>query len=177
MPLTKQQKEELVAQLVEKMKDAKSVVFADYQGLSVEDMDSLRGSMREQGVVFQVAKKTLFKIAAKEAGLGELTDQMVEGPVGAAFAMEDEISAAKTLYKFGKENENLKLRGGVFEGKLLDAAGIKEIATLPGKEELIGKFIYLVKYPIQGFHGVLNNTTGGFVRVLNAIKEKQEASA
>lgn len=177
MPLTKTQKEELVAQLVSKMKDAKAVVFADYQGLSVGEIQEMRNAMREKGVEFQVAKKTLMKIAAKEAGFGDVPDEVLEGPVGAAFSMEEEIAAAKTIHTFAKKNENLKLRGALFEGRILSVAETKELAQLPGKEELIAKFIYLVKYPVQGFHGVLNNTVSGFVRALNAIKEQKESAA
>ena len=177
MPLTKPQKEELVAQLVQKMKDAKAVVFANYKGLSVADLSTMRNQMREKGVEFQVAKKTLIKLAAKEAGFGDLPDEVLEGPVGAAFSMTEEIAAAKTLHQFGKKNANLELRGALFEGRILSIAETHELANLPSKEELISKFIYLVKYPVQGFHGVLNNTVAGFVRALNAIKEKQESAA
>ncbi len=176
MPLTKAQKEDLVSQLVEKMKEAKSVIFADFKGLSVLDMGELRKDMREKGVQFKVAKRTLLKLAAKEAGFGEIPDESLEGSVGAAFSMEDEISAAKTVHLFSKKNENLQLRGGIFEGKVITVAEAKALALLPGREELLGKFVYLVKYPVQGFHGVLNNTLAGFVRVLNAVKEKQEQS-
>lgn len=177
MPLSKDQKEGLVKQMVDQMKDAKAVVFADYQGLSVEDMKDLRKKLREKGVEFKVAKKTLIRIAAKEAGFDELSDEIIEGPVGAAFGMEDEIAAAKIIYGFGKENKNLKLRGSIFEGRVLSVAETVELAQLPGKEELMAKFVYILKSPLSGFHGVLNNTIAGFVRVLNAVKEKQEQSA
>ena len=91
--------------------------------------------------------------------------------------MEDEISAAKLLHKFGKTNKNLKLRGALFEGRVLSVAETTDLAQLPGKEELLAKLVYLLKSPIQGFHGVLNNTIGGFVRVLDAVREKQEQAA
>lgn len=177
MPLTKAQKEKAVNALIKQMKDAKSVVFADFQGLTVEDLAQLRKSMREKGVVYQVAKKTLLRIAAKEAGYSEIPNELLEGPVGAAFSMEEEIAAAKLVYQFAKKNKNLKLRGALFEGRVLSIAETKELAMLLSKEELIGKFIYLVKYPIQGFHGVLYNTIAGFVRALNAIKEQKGQTA
>ena len=173
MPLTRQQKEELVKAMTDEMKSAKAVVFADYQGLSVADMDALRKELREAGVKFQITKKTLMKISAKEAGFDEIPAEVLEGPVGAAFSMEDEIAAAKILDKFGKKHKNLKLRGALFQGKVLTVAETKELASLPGYEELIAKFIFLVKSPISGFHGVMNNTVSGFVRVLEAIREKQ----
>lgn len=178
MPLTKEQKADILQDVTDKMKDAKAVVFADFKGLSVEDMSVMRNSLREQGVQFKVVKKTLIKLAAKEAGFeDEISDDALEGSVGVAFGMEDEISAAKLLYKFAKTNENLKLRGALFEGRVLSVAETKDLAQLPGKEELLAKLVYLLNSPIQGFHGVLNNTISGFVRVLDAVREKQEQAA
>ncbi len=177
MPLTKAQKAELVSALSEQMKQAKSVVFADFQGLSVKDMKAMRAEMRTQGVLFKVTKRTLIKIAAKEAGYAELPNEVLEGPVGAALSMEDELAAAKLIKKFSKVNSNLKLRGALFQGNVLSVAQTKDLADLPGKEELLTKLVYLLKSPIQGFHGVLHGTLGGFVRVLNAVKEQKEQAA
>lgn len=178
MALTKAQKEDIAKELAEKMKEAKSVVFADYKGLTVKELKELRTLLRESGVTFKVVKKTLIKIAAKEAGFeGEISNDVVEGPVGAALSMEDEIAAARLLHQFSKKHDNLKLRGALFEGRVLSLADTKELALLPGKEELLAKLVYLLKSPVSGFHGVLNNTISGFVRVLNAVKEKQEQSA
>ncbi len=178
MALTREQKEDIVKKMTEQMKNAKSVVFADYKGLSVTDMQNLRTKLRESGVEFKITKKTLMKIAAKDAGFNdELPQEVLEGPVGAAFSMEDELAAAKILFNYSKENKKLDLRGAIFEGRVLSVAETKELAQLPGKEELLAKFVYLVKSPIQGFHGVLSNTISGFVRVLDAVREKQEQSA
>jgi len=172
MALTKEQKSEVLESLKNDMKGAKSVVFADFQGVSVKDFQALRQQLREAGVKFQVAKKTLIRLAAKDSGFEEIPTEVLEGPVGAAFSMEDEIIAAKLLHNFKKKNENLKLRGAIFEGRILSVAETKELALIPGKDELIGQFIYLVKSPLSGFHGVLNNTIAGFVRALDAIAKK-----
>ncbi len=177
MPLTKEQKEEILKDLVEDVKNAKAVVFADYRGMSVQEIKDLREKMREKGVHFKVAKKTLLNLAAKECGFGEIPNEVVEGPVGAAFGMEDEISAAKTIHELAKKNKNLKLRGSLFEGRVLSVEETKELAQLPGMEELMGKFIYVIKSPIQGFHGVLNNTVSGFVRALDGIREQKEKAS
>lgn len=173
MPLTKEQKAGILDSMISDMKDAKSVVFADFQGVSVKDFQALRSQLREAGVKFKVAKKTLIRLAAKDQGFEEIPAEVLEGPVGAAFSMEDEIVAAKLLHDFAKKNENLKLRGAIFEGKILSIAETKQLALIPGKDELIGKFIYLIKSPISGFHGVLNNTLAGFVRALDAVAKKQ----
>ncbi len=174
MPLTKEQKKEILDKLIKDIKEAKSVIFADYRGMSVQDIKDLRARMKEKGVSFTVAKKTLLNIASKEAGYGEIPAEAVEGPVGAAFGMEDEISPAKIVYELAKKNENLKLRGALFDGRVISVAETKALAELPSFEELVGKFIYLVRYPVQGFHGVLNNTISGFVGVLDAVREQNE---
>lgn len=173
MPLTKAQKGEILKKLTESVKAAKSIVFADFQGLAVKDLDAMRKEMRKEGVKFDIAKKTLIKIAAKDSGYADIPDEVITGPVGAAFSMEDEVAAARIIFQFAKKHENLKLRGALFGGKVLNVAETKYLATLPSKKELLGKFVYLVKYPIQGFHDVLQNTIGGFVRVLGAIKDKK----
>lgn len=173
MSLTKAQKGDLIKDLTAQIKGAKSVVFADYQGLSVKDIKNLRKQLREKGIKYQVAKKTLIKIAAKEAGYSDIPKDILEGPVGAAFASENETAAAKIIYQFAKKNTNLKLRGAFFEGRVLSLAETKQLAMLPSKEELIAKLLYLIKYPIQGFHGVLYGTLAGFVRALKAIGDKK----
>lgn len=178
MAVTKEKKKEMLADLISKMKEAKSVVFADFHGLSVKDLSKMRNELREKGVNFKVAKKTLVRIAAKEAGVEqELDEKVLEGTVGTAFSMDDEIFAARFLKDFAKKNKNLSLRGSIFEGKVLSVAETMVLASLPGKDELLAKLVYILKSPIQGFHGVLHNTMAGLVRVLNAVKEKQEKSA
>lgn len=177
MALTKDQKKEILDELIEDVKNAKAVVFADYRGMSVKDLKDLREKLREKGVHFKVAKKTLMNLASKECGFGEIPEDVFEGPVGAAFGMEDEISAAKLIHQIAKKNENLKLRGSLFEGRVLSVEETKELAQLPGMEELLGKFIYVIKSPIQGFHGALNNTISGFVRALDGIREQKEKAS
>jgi large subunit ribosomal protein L10 len=177
MPLTKDQKKTILDDLITQMKDAKSVIFADYRGMTVKDIKEMREAFREKGVKYQVAKKTLIKLAAKELGYEEIPDEVLEGPVGIAFSMEDEVAAANEIHRIGKTNENLQLRGALFENRVLSIAETKQLALLPGKEELLGKLVMLLNSPIQGFHGVLNNTISGFVRVLNAVKEKQEQAS
>ena len=166
MPLTKEQKDTILKKLIDHMKEAKSVIFADYQGVSVKDIKALRKLMRQEGVKFQVAKKTLMKLAAKESGYQEIPAEIIEGPVGAAFCTEDELAGARLIYQFAKKVKNLKLRGALFGGKVLSVAETNELAALPGRMELIAKFLYLVNYPVSGF-----------VRALNAIREKREQPA
>lgn len=174
MAVTKEKKEQILKKLVEAMKGAKSVAFAEYKGISMKDLSRLRAELRKAKVTFTVAKKTLIRLAAKEAGFDNLPDEIMEGPIGAVFSMEDEIAAVKILHKFSKKVDAIKIKGALFNGRVLSTAEAKALALLPSKEELLAKFVYLLKSPITGFHGVLKNTISGFVRALNAIKEKRE---
>lgn len=178
MSLTKDQKKELLTALTKQIKEAKSVIFADYQGCSVKEMKKLRDKLRENGVKFKVSKKTLIKIAAKEAGFAdEIPDEVLTGPVGAAFCMEDEIVAAKLISNLSKEIKNLKLRGALFEGRVLSVKETQQLALIPSRLELLAKLVYMFNSPISRFHGVLHGTILGLVRVLNAIGEKKGKTA
>ena len=174
MPITRGQKEELLADLIEKFKKAKAVVFSDYRGLSVKNMSKLRSVLREKGIDYLVAKKTLIKKAAAEAGLPEIPAENLEGPISVAFSYEDEILAAKLLGEFKREHEQIKLRSGVMEDDLLDAAGVEVLSNVPSKEASVAQMIGLFKAPVSGFYSILHGTLGGFVRVLKGTSEKGE---
>ena len=125
----------------------------------------------------QVAKKTLLRLAAEKNNIETIADEILEGPISATFSYEDDFGALQILFKFSKENENLKLLGGIISGKVVDAATIKQYANLPSREELLAKFMGSVQSPLSGFVGVLNNLITGFVRVLKAQSEKQPPTA
>jgi large subunit ribosomal protein L10 len=172
MAITKQKKEDVLQKLVANFKDSKSVVFSQYSGVNVKDMSKLRNELRESGVRYTVAKKTLLKLAAKEAGLGELSDELIEGPVATAFSLEDEVAAAKILHKFSKEIEGLQLSGGLLEGEFFGKDKAMMLAQIPGKEELIGKFMGSLQAPVQGLHGVMSAVMRSFVGTLQAVVDQ-----
>jgi len=176
MPVTRQKKEEVLAELVQKFKDAKSVVFSENKGLSVFEMQELRGNLREKNAEIKIAKKTLIKLAAKEAGYDNIPDEIMTGAAGAVFSYDDIVAGAKTIYDYAKEHEALALLGGLLDGKVMDLKEANTLATIPSKEELLSKLVYILKSPISGFHGVLNNTLTGFVRVLDEIAKKGETA-
>jgi len=171
MATSRAQKEAMLEQLTSDMKAAKSVVFVDLHGLTVEQMTELRRALRDRGVKTKVAKKTLLVLAGKTNGY-EIEKASLDGQIAVAFSMEDEIAAAQELYKLGKKNELIKLVGGIFEGKVVDKATITQVAQLPSKEELLAKLVGSMKAPISGFHGVLHGTLRGFVQVCKQISEK-----
>lgn len=173
MPITKDAKKTILQGLVDKFARSKSVVFTEYRGLKVKGISDLRKRLRSKNAEMQVAKKTLMKLAAKENHIEEIADAILEGPVSATFSYEDDFGALQILFKFSKENENLKLLGGIINGKVVDAETIKKYAKLPSKEELLAKFMSSLQSPASGFVSILNNLIAGFVRVLKAHHDKQ----
>lgn len=177
MAITKEKKEEILKDLTELFENAKSVVFSDYKGVSVKEFGNLRSKLRENEVAYKVAKKTLIKLAAEKAGFRDLPEAVLEGQVGVAFAQNDEIAAAKTLYEFSKDNENVKLLGALMEGRTLSQEETLALAKIPGKEELLAKLVGSMKSPITGFHGVLSSLLQNFALVVSAYKDKVEKEA
>ena len=176
MTITRKKKEEVLVELVKKFKEAQSIVFAQNKGLTVSEVRELKSKLREKNAEMKVAKKTLMKIAAKEAGYeAEIPDEVMVGAVGAVFSNDDAIAGARIVYDYAKKHKALALLGGLLDGRVMTLDEAKTLATLPSKEELLTKLVYVLKSPISGFHGVLNNTIAGFVRALDAIAKKQTA--
>ncbi|MFZ6035887.1 MAG: 50S ribosomal protein L10 [Patescibacteria group bacterium] len=172
MAKTHEQKEAAVQSLKERFSSAKSVVFTNFEGLTVSEMSELRNSLRTAGISYTVAKRTLIGMALKQADLkGADLDQMAGG-IGVAFGT-DEVAPAKALATFAKKAESLKLIGGFVDGAFLDTAAISQLATMPSKEELLVKLLWLVQYPTTGFVNVLAGSLRKFIYALNAIKESK----
>lgn len=172
MAITRQQKEVMFSELKDSFQKAKGVVFAQNNGLTVEDFSALRKSLRSKGVKTKVAKKTLMKLAAKEYQL-DVTDDILEGPIAVAFSMDDEVAAAQEIYRFAKTHENIKLMGGVFEGKVIGQSMIMQLAQLPSRKELYAKLVGTMKAPISGFYGVTSGVLRGFIQACKQLSEKQ----
>ena len=149
----------------ELLKDAKSAVLVDYRGLTVEQDTALRKQLREAGVVYKVYKNTMINFAVKGTEFEELSKHL-EGPTAIAVSNEDATAPARVLYNFAKDAEALELKAGVVEGTYYDADGIKLIATIPSREELLSKFLGSIQSPITNF-----------ARVIKQIAEKEETVA
>lgn len=163
MAKTREQKQAAVEQLTKGFKEAKSVAFADYHGLTVPQVDELRSKMREADVNYVVAKKTLINRAAKEAGF-ELDAKQYKGMLGIAFGSEDEVAPARVLGDMSKTT-SVQILGGIFEGVLVDQEKMVSLSRLPSKLELLGTVVGTIYAPVSSF-----------VRVLDAIREAREAS-
>lgn len=163
MAKSKQQKSDSKEKLVTLFKGSSSVVFADYQGLTVPKADKLRKKMREEGVSYMVAKKSLINLAAKEAGLVVDVKKM-PGMIGVAFGSTDEIAPAKILGDMSKDTP-IKLVGGIFDKKEMPQAQVIALSKLPGKQQLLGMLVSVIAGPMSGF-----------VRALDGIAKKKEGA-
>ncbi|MDD6340009.1 MAG: 50S ribosomal protein L10 [Butyrivibrio sp.] len=155
----------IVEEIAENLKDAKGVVLADYRGLTVEQDTILRKQMREAGVVYKVYKNTLIKRAIAGTEFEALAPQL-DGPTAIAISKSDATAPARILFNFAKNAEALELKSGVVEGTYYDAEGVKVIATIPSREELISKLLGSIQSPISNF-----------ARVIKQIAEKKESEA
>ena len=143
-------KESTVSSISESIKSAKSMTVVEYRGLTVSQLESLRKTLRECGSEFKVYKNTLVNIAASKLGFEDLSSHL-QGPNAFVFSNNDEVSAPKALVKFAKQNEQLVLKCGIVEGKVVDANSMKEIASLPGKDGLLSMFLSCLNAPLQKF--------------------------
>ena len=169
MPLTKEQKQNIVKDLKESIDKQKSMVFVSIQGLKAAELLELRNKLKELNCKISVAKKTLMDIAFKESKI-EIDTSKLEGQVALVFGFKDEVLPAKTSYEFSKKNENLKILGGFLEDKFREVNEIVTLAKIPSREELLAKVVGSISAPVYGLANVLQGNIRNFVQVLSKIK-------
>ena len=157
-------KQPIVQEISQQIKDAQSVVVVDYRGLTVAEDTQLRKQLREAGVAYKVYKNTLVNFAIKGTDFESLSD-VLEGPNAFAISTTDATAPARVIAKFAKTAPALEIKAGVVEGTFYDADGMKAIATIPSREELLSKFLGSIQSPITNF-----------ARVINQIAEKGGAA-
>lgn len=162
MPKTRAQKEEQVRNLTEKLGRAKSVVFADYRGLTMKQLTQLRDQLREQQAEFSITKNTLLERALPASSL--------EGPTALLLSYDDEISPIKTLVKILKDTGIGIIKSGFWGKDLLDEAEILKLASLPSKIELRAKTVGVLVAPLQGMVGVLMGNLRNLAYALDQIR-------
>ncbi len=171
MAKTRQQKEELIAEIRERLSRAKSVAFAQISGYTMTDANRLREEAAKEGLKTGIVKKTLLQIAAKDSGVEGL--DALPGSTLAIFGYEDEIAPARILAKFLKGREAMSISAGIIGGKLVAAETVKAYAALPSRDELLAKLVGSINAPVSGFVNVLAGNLRGLVQVLNSIKESK----
>ena len=130
------QKKEEVSALAAKMKEAKLVLLTDYRGINVADVTELRSELRKSDSEYKVIKNNIIRRALAENGIEGL-DDLLEGPTAVVTSKEDYLEASKIIYKFSKDNDFYKIKGGVIEGKVMTAEEIITLAKLPSRETLL----------------------------------------
>ncbi len=158
-------KQPIVQEISDNIKDAQSVVLVDYLGLTVAEDTQLRRQLREAGVTYKVYKNTLMNFAFKGTDFESLAP-MLDGPNAIAISTTDATAPARVLSKFAKTAPALEIKGGVVEGTFYDADGMKAIAAVPSREELLSKLLGSIQSPIANF-----------ARVINQIAEQGGAAA
>ncbi len=174
--MLKSDKERLVAELTERLKNTQTLIVADYRGLSVTDIDKLRGELLEHGARFQVVKNTLTRRAAEGAGADALL-ALLDGPTAIAFLETDgdPVAVAKALSNAARDTKVLTIRGGILEGTAIGEAEIKNLATLPPADVLQAQVVGAVAGPLIMVVGLFTAPLRDLVSVLDArIKQLEE---
>lgn len=167
-------KEELVTHYSGIFNDASVIVVTHYSGLSVPQLDDLRNQMAEVGGTVKVTKNRLVKLALAGTPAEDLGD-LFSGPTAIAFS-QDPVAAPKVAAKFAKSNDNLVILGGIMDGNVLDADGVKTLASLPSLDELRGQIVGLLNAPATKVAGVLQAPAGQLARVMGAKAAQGDAA-
>ena len=164
-----------VAEIKALLEASKAVILVDFKGLNVAEDTALRAKLREAGVKYVVVKNTFLGIAAKELGLEAIEPALAEN-TAIACASEDPVAAAKIVSEFVKSTKKLKVKMGILDGAVIDAAQVKALADLPPKEVLLAKMLGSMQAPISGFVRVLNGTIAKVVYALDAVRKQKESA-
>ena len=151
--MNREQKQNYIKEMTAQFENSEAVLVTHYQGLSVKQLDDLRKKMREHGIKFQITKNRITKLALKNSKCKNLTN-LFTGPTAVALS-KDAITSAKILTKFSKENEKLKILGGIMGEELLDVAGVANVATLPTLDEARAKIVGILRSPAQKIARIL----------------------
>jgi large subunit ribosomal protein L10 len=176
--ITRETKAKEIQAISDRFSRAKAAFLVDFKGLNVENVTQFRKALTSVNSDFRVIKNTLALRALKDHPEfeGAIKDSLT-GNNGVVFAYEDPSASAKTIAAFLKENEAMVLKKGAMDGKALDEAMVKYLATLPGKQELRAKLLGTLQGPMATMLGLMNNVPGTFVRLLSAYKDQKEKAS
>jgi len=172
----KEQKAEQVELLSEKLKKAKVAVLTDYRGLTVSQIQELRGKLRSGDVEYRIVKNTLARRAAEAAGVPALQSEL-EGPVAIAFGYDDLSLPSKLINEFVRSTRlKLDVKGGLVEGRVFSPEQVKQLADLPSRETLIAQLLGTLQSPVGQLVAIMQTPHQQLLGVLNAYKNKLEAA-
>lgn len=165
------QKAAQIEDLADRLSRSQLTIIADYRGLSVDALHGFRARLRPLDAEFKVAKNTLTRIAAEQAGIDGLEPQL-EGPTAILFAYGDVVAPAKAISEFARSSRILQVRAGVMNNQVLSAADVEAISSLPPREELLGKLVGLLASPMTRTAAVLSGPARSLVYLANARVEQ-----
>lgn len=174
MGLNLDDKKAVVAEVSAEVANAQSIIVAEYRGLEVGDITTLRANARKEGVYLRVLKNTLVRRAVAGTPFEGLADKMI-GPLIYGIS-KDPVAAAKLLNEFGKSNQKLVVKAGAMPNYVMDAEGVKALASMPSREELLSKLLGTMQAPIAQFVRTLNEIPTKFVRGLAAVRDAKETA-
>jgi large subunit ribosomal protein L10 len=167
------EKEQLVTELADKIKGAKALYYTDFTGLNVKRMTELRRRLRKAGVEYVVIKNTLALRATNQSGL---PSGVLRGPTGVVIG-PDPVAAAKVLSDFAKENEQKpEVKGGLLDGRPIDTAQVKQLASLPSREQMLSELGAGLQSPMAAFVGALNGLLYMFAGALESLRQQRESA-
>ncbi len=172
--MEKKDKEIFLADMKDRLQMAKATFVVDYQGLQVQTISNLRKELKAIGSEFQVVKNRLMKMACQDTETEALKEHF-KGPCALAITYQDIVAPAKVLVDFSKENEKLEIKVGQISGKIMDFAGIKRLAELPGRDELLSQMLSAMQGVPASFVRVLNGLIVKLLNVLKAIEATKES--
>jgi large subunit ribosomal protein L10 len=173
--MNKDEKQIVVGQVTEKVRRAKGMYFADFTGMTVEQMTEFRRELRKSNVDFKVAKNTLIERSLKEVGGYEKTYDSLVGATGIAFGYDDAVEPARIMKKFIDKNEKPALKLAYIEGVAFDGKNLKEIASLPSRKELIAGILGSLQSPVSGIVGSINAVMRDLASVVEEVAKKRAA--
>lgn len=166
-------KEQVVADLHDKLKNLKLAVLVDYSGINVEKITALRNELRGSETEFRVAKNTLLRIASRDTDFGVL-EEYIRGPLAIAMSYGDEVEPTKVLVDFAKQNEAMEIKAGILNGKFLSKEDINVLAALPGRDVLLGKLLSVLTATQTSLVSVLSGVPRSFVQILEGYRAKKQ---
>jgi large subunit ribosomal protein L10 len=172
--LNKQEKADVVKEVSALVATTQTIVLAEYRGLDVDAVTRLRKQARSQGVQLRVLKNTLARRAVDGTPFAKLSDRMV-GPLVYGFSV-DPVAAAKVLSAFAKDNDKLVVKAGAMPNYVMDEKGVKALATMPSRDELLAKLMATMQAPIAQFVRTLNEVPSRLVRTLAAVRDAKETA-
>jgi large subunit ribosomal protein L10 len=172
MAISREKKEKIIDDLEEKIKKQKTIVFVDFNNLDSKSLFNLRKKLKKSKCILKITKKTLLEKVFDKLTEKELLEKIkeIKTQLAIVFSFDDEIIPGKICYQFSKENENLKILGGIFDKQFLEKEKVIELAQLPSRDELLGRLVGTMNSPISTFVNVLRNNIKGLIYVLANAK-------